>query len=676
MKEHRLLIMAIGPVQAFIAAARRCQDMWSGSQLLSDVAGAMAGALQTNGLELIYPASVAKTEDGKRHRSNPNIMLASAAGVADQEVRELADLAIKAGIDTLRARIGDLRERIKTQGVDLIDWALLEQQVLGVGGETGMLEWHWAIGEGATYGEARAQATALLQARKQTRTWSATTVSTSVAQRFKSTIDGTRESVIPPRSRAVDAALRDALRMRPKEVLAGPGLLKRGRQMRGVDAELPDIHSTSHMAAVPLLTRLARADANDNIAGLRDPVADWLEALSDLMEEAFEDAPNRDQRSLRGEAGIARMPDAHAILPETDERPAIPVNRNFTWRRGGKALAFDGSVFFPGRVDELFEIGDASEPGGRTRQRAFAAKAQRKLRTCLQALGLGDQPTPYYAMLAADGDRVGAYLRQIAENGGDAASHRAFSVAMESEFAERCDRIVADHGGSLIYAGGDDVLALLPLHTAVEACQALQAQFTEAMRPLASPAGVKRPTLSAGLAFVHHLTPLDIAATLAHAAEGIAKNGLPESPGGAPPGQRDALAIIMDKRSGTRVAITGPWTGDDALPERLRDWIDALEGGHLPDGVAYELETVCRPFEMGDGTGASTLRRLAERIIGRKKNARAEGLSQVIQDRLLGRVDGQGVAGVRHLSHELQVARLICRARADAQPTTQEVQHA
>ena len=41
----RLLEIAVGPVQDFIAAARRCRDLWYGSHLLSELSKAAALAL-------------------------------------------------------------------------------------------------------------------------------------------------------------------------------------------------------------------------------------------------------------------------------------------------------------------------------------------------------------------------------------------------------------------------------------------------------------------------------------------------------------------------------------------------------------------------------------------------------------------------------------------------------
>ena len=51
-----LVAIAIGPVQDFIAAARRCRDLWYGSWLLSEISKAAALELQERGANLIFPA--------------------------------------------------------------------------------------------------------------------------------------------------------------------------------------------------------------------------------------------------------------------------------------------------------------------------------------------------------------------------------------------------------------------------------------------------------------------------------------------------------------------------------------------------------------------------------------------------------------------------------------------
>ena len=50
-----LLAISVGPVQEFIAAARRTRDLWFGSYLLSEISKAVARAVRDAGGELIFP---------------------------------------------------------------------------------------------------------------------------------------------------------------------------------------------------------------------------------------------------------------------------------------------------------------------------------------------------------------------------------------------------------------------------------------------------------------------------------------------------------------------------------------------------------------------------------------------------------------------------------------------
>ncbi len=52
-----LLAISVGPVQGFIAAARRTRDLWFGSYLLSEISRAVAKAIENQGGQLIFPAS-------------------------------------------------------------------------------------------------------------------------------------------------------------------------------------------------------------------------------------------------------------------------------------------------------------------------------------------------------------------------------------------------------------------------------------------------------------------------------------------------------------------------------------------------------------------------------------------------------------------------------------------
>ncbi len=55
MSAH-LLAIAVGPVQGFIAAARRTRDLWFGSHLLSEISKAAAKSVHDDGGRLVFPA--------------------------------------------------------------------------------------------------------------------------------------------------------------------------------------------------------------------------------------------------------------------------------------------------------------------------------------------------------------------------------------------------------------------------------------------------------------------------------------------------------------------------------------------------------------------------------------------------------------------------------------------
>src|ERR1700730_9387858 len=55
MSDGHLLLVTIGPIQEFIAQARRTRDLWFGSHLLSELSRAAAKSLADRGATLIFP---------------------------------------------------------------------------------------------------------------------------------------------------------------------------------------------------------------------------------------------------------------------------------------------------------------------------------------------------------------------------------------------------------------------------------------------------------------------------------------------------------------------------------------------------------------------------------------------------------------------------------------------
>ena len=84
----------------------------------------------------------------------------------------------------------------------------------------------------------------------------------------------------------------------------------------------------------------------------------------------------------------------------------------------------------------------------------------------------------YFAVLALDGDQMGAWLGGEHNRDGPTKQFRGDLSHRLSNFALHCVRpIVEACDGRLIYAGGEDVLALLPADTAVDCARFLRAAY-------------------------------------------------------------------------------------------------------------------------------------------------------------------------------------------------------
>lgn len=181
-------------------------------------------------------------------------------------------------------------------------------------------------------------------------------------------------------------------------------------------------------------------------------------------------------------------------------------------------------------------------------------------------------PPAYYAILMLDGDQMGQRLRD--QLGPD--HFRKVSRTLAQFALEYAERIVEQHSGTLIYCGGDDLLALLPTAEALACAAELNKEFRENWQqglPQAKPA-----TLSGGLAIVHHKEDLRFALEAARAAEKEAKHS-----------GRDALVLSTCRRSGEHHWALCPWE----FLRRVQEWLKAfLPRGGQPgasDRWAYHL---------------------------------------------------------------------------------------
>ncbi len=485
-----------------------------------------------------------------------------------------------------------------------------------------LLELYWAAyplanpSNKAEYKQARAMAEALQASRKTTRCFTPVTWGDTVP---KSSLDGQREAVIKeevykqggPNEEKKLLKLRRKYGLRSMERLCGVGLLKRLGQ-RGND---DGFFSTSHVAALPLIQRIQNTAA----------VAEYIKTLTDL--------------GLR-DSDLGKVPRHPQIEPQH------AFSRNVRVFNGNKEedekRSYDGRLLFAGQLSEFFDP---------VKEKQDLEKARTALREFLDTSKL-KEPLPYYAILLADGDRMGATIDHQETKEG----HQQLSRCLSQFAAAVRDIVEKDHQGWVVYAGGDDVLTFVPLHKVTQCARALADKFENSFTLPNKTDGGKftdkdgnPPTLSMGIAIAHYFDPLSDALDLARRAEKAAK---------AVDG-KNALAVIVSKRSGTETLVKGHWKEVDARLQRFT-YLHRVEA--IPDGAAYDLRTMSRELEHVPGAISVE----AKRILSRKRAKQGtEALSKQIISELIGHL-GKNNYTAQDLAKELIVARLLAKATEQA----------
>lgn len=218
------------------------------------------------------------------------------------------------------------------------------------------------------------------------------------------------------------------------------------------------------------------------------------------------------------------------------------------------------------------------------------------IRTAKQLPGIGNIPT-YYAILVLDGDKMGEKGRE--KNGPDAQLNLS---ALIGRFASQVAEVVQRYRGTLVYAGGDDVLALLPVATVLSCAIELNQKFHHIWRDSEfADSGV-----SAGIAVAHFKQDLRHVLKLARSAERDTKrNG------------RDALSLSVCRRSGQFTAAMMDW---DFARDHVQHWVNGFRqknAGTGSDRWAYALAAELPVLEGLDSCDA--IRSEIRRLVGRSR---------------------------------------------------------
>ncbi len=530
----------LGPVQGFVAQARRTRDFWAGSFILSWLSAVAMRTVQEQGGTIRFPepdaAFMKALEEGGIGPSQGNIPNRFKAKVSEGFKPEEVDAAVRRAWIALanwvyKNDLDDLNLGEKTKGI----W---DQQI------ENFWEMSWALTEDEND-------SGIIDRLKNWRTH----LPPDEPGVKCMMMEGWQElSGLPAPNRQLLKSFWDKVRnngktgmitdLRENEQLCAIALVKRrfarnfeefpaqempcGWTLKGwkLPSSVPSVH---YMAAAPWLADLIKKANGD----------------PKLSKEMWEFHNLAEPLTGHGEweSNILRVQEA--ITAKSGQK---------------KWAALDGTVFF----DAMLENPNLWDQA----QQDMAKKLLEKLKG-IRKLAQLEPVSPFYAVLLMDGDQLGIHM-------GTAEKQEKITASL-ADFTGKVDKIVKAHSGFLVYAGGDDVLALLTLEDALSCAADLRQHYLKCFNLELIPT-----SLSGAIEYAHIKMPLGKVLHDAHdLLDNLAKDGR----------GRDAIACRVWKPGGLSVEWAMPWEC-------------ALE----PDGKSLTLERLVREFQSSGHPGDETER--------------------------------------------------------------------
>lgn len=518
------MLFSIGPVQEFIAQARRTRDLWFGSFLLSELSKAGAKKFQELGGTLIFPVF---NESSAKTNNAPNKIL---GGISHEQPSSIARQVKKAIYDKWKEYADFVREIVdpyiqigtwNRQVDDLIEFYAVwtEMQTQEEAANASASPYHLALQE----------VEGLMAARKTLRDFKQNEPGALFGEP-KSSLDGGRESVFQKQKT-------------PQQVAQLAQLAQWG------------IGEHESLDAISVIKRLSIH---------KHPSM----TFPSVCDKAFAPYQNMLKQNEQKKAATQYVKDVETYLKNMNLTVA-PLDLS------------EASLFYERRIEDYLEQRGLV---GTTR-----TEAKNDITQLLEKYFKGEYskhhgrpikppvPSPYYAFLMADGDKMGSQLRNIQH----VESHIAFSKTL-STFASKARGIISKCEGTLIYGGGDDVMAYVPVHQCLEAAGKLQREFVSTMK--AHQHSETPPSISIGIAIVHMLEPLEEVRSMARQAEQYAKQ------------ERNSLAIHFQKRGGgDTMNISVSFQIDPvASIQEMTTW---LKQSYFTSGFAYGLRELYQTYE-------------------------------------------------------------------------------
>ncbi|NVO23311.1 type III-B CRISPR-associated protein Cas10/Cmr2 [Donghicola mangrovi] len=543
--DKKILHFTIGPVQGFINDARRLRDYWAGSFLLSLLSGHAMQAVTKAGGQVVFPqvendplfTALSERKGAPYIGSLPNRFMAVVSAEEAADIARRSTQAVNDAWAEICEAIWDaFFESVSSKSAD--------------GGSAAARIWQrqiqnfwstaWVVGEAPNDGSDGAW----LDLRKNWRTHFPDSIEDGDHCRLMGQyqeLSGFHRIGGRRRQQAFWECVRaklgqESLDVSPNEPLCAIASVKRlfpilVRQKGKIGSALPfcpgdgvlnirNWPSTSYIAASPWLRGIDRS---------ADGVEESLQNYAETAKNIF--------------------PSAAFSEWESPELLGLPYDRNSRFFRLDGHLLHEDAI--PGTVKD-FQKRTATVLDHRTSQ---------KLQASLKELQgkIGNRPSEFYAILRMDGDSIGAALRE--EPDVIKAALADFTRDVAVAFDPGSQEAVA---GVLVYAGGDDVLAVLPADEAIETAMKMREIYSASFAKFSKKSA--QYTLSGSIIFAHFKrTPLSTALRQSsHYLDVVAKdqNG------------RNSLAIAVLKPGGVQ-----------------SDWVCAFEAG---GGLIKQLDEIAQ----------------------------------------------------------------------------------
>jgi len=545
-------IITVGPVQTLIAQARRTQDLWVGSQLLQRLIGTGVEAAQEAGAEIVTPDPTASAQGG----SIPNRFLFR-CGV-DTSAETIIDRAREAVFTAWRTYAENTHiyfTNPRPNGLEMaINGEIWKRQI----DPQYWLEFYSAVTtveDNAHFGEG--VFTPLMQQIGASKLVRVMPQHPDGEPGYKCSVTGEHEVLHNEPSGEIYLSdlrtywgivrerQRNSALLSEGERLSAFSIVKRFGHEANQELHIERFPSTSSIASAT-----TRHQFIQNWQAVRPAVSSYLTALETLY--------NRYK--------------TNPYFAQPEILPAYQGVLSTNWRQDDvlmRLLKLDGDFLY---LDHLQPRPLAEHIGGvqhRDIDRRLIENARVALKGLYQAAGI-TEPSSYYAVMAMDGDR----MREAAEKFETAEEYRDFSGGLTQFARNKMLPEVEKAFGRVVYAGGDDLLALLPLSSVFTAVEAIRQAF---------PKAANHHSISTGVAIVHRTHPLQAAVRAAKRAEHEAKEHYRTNESGA-------FAFEVLRRSGEPQSGGSTWVRSGiSVVDTLTAMRDAMVAQHIAHGLASDL---------------------------------------------------------------------------------------